>query len=75
MKLPPGVGTRPPDAVARAVVGAIEKNRGEVDVAPIALRAGALFAGVAPELAGTVARRLGAEGISRQMEDGQRDKR
>jgi hypothetical protein len=34
-----------------------------------------VFAGVAPELAASVARRLGAEDISRQMQDGQRDKR
>jgi short-subunit dehydrogenase len=75
VKLPFGVGTRPPEAVARAVVGAIERNRGEVDVAPLGLRAGTLFASVAPELAGTVARRLGSEDISRKMQDGQSDKR
>lgn len=75
VKLPPGVGTRPPETVARVVAGAIERNRGEVDVAPIALRAGTLFASVAPELAGTVARRLGSDDISRKMQDGQSHKR
>ncbi|HEV7586265.1 MAG TPA: SDR family NAD(P)-dependent oxidoreductase [Solirubrobacteraceae bacterium] len=75
VKLPLGVGTRPPEDVARAVVGAIERNRGEVDVAPFQLRAGTLFAAVAPELAGTVARRLGSDDISRQMQDGQSEKR
>jgi short-subunit dehydrogenase len=75
VKLPPGVGTRTPEHVAQAVVSAIERNRAEVDVAPLPLRAGAIFAGLAPELAGSVARRLGAEDISRQMEEGQRDKR
>ena len=34
VKLPPGVGTRSPEDVARGVVDAIERNRGEVDVAP-----------------------------------------
>ena len=50
-KLPPGVGTRSPEDVADAVVRAIERNRGEVDVAPVSLRAGAMAAGLAPDLA------------------------
>jgi short-subunit dehydrogenase len=75
VSLPTGIGTRSPDDVARGVVTAIERNRGEVDVAPLPLRASAIFAGLAPELAGSVARRLGAEDISRGMETGQRDKR
>jgi short-subunit dehydrogenase len=75
VKLPAGVGTRTPEDVARAAVRAIERNRGEVDVAPLPLRAGAIFGGLAPELAGSVARRLGSQEISRQMDEGQRDKR
>jgi short-subunit dehydrogenase len=75
VKLPLGIGTRPPEAVARAVLDAIERDRGEVDVAPLQLRAGTLFAGLAPELAGAVARRLGSDDISRQLHDGQSDKR
>jgi short-subunit dehydrogenase len=75
VKLPPGVGTRTPQDVAKAVVGAIERNRGEVDVAPLPLRASTIFASLAPEMAGRVARRVGSEDITRQMEAGQRDKR
>ena len=75
VKLPPGVGTRTPEHVARAVVSAIEGNRGELDVAPLPLRASATFASLAPELAGSFARRLGAEDISRQLQEGQSDKR
>lgn len=75
VKLPPGVGTRSPEDVAKAVVGAIEKNRGEVDVAPMALRASTIFAGIAPESAGRLARVLGSENITREMGEGQRDKR
>jgi short-subunit dehydrogenase len=75
VKLPPGVGTSSPEDVARAVVSAIERNRAEVDVAPLTMRAGATFAGIAPELASRVARRLGSEGIAKEMEAGQRDKR
>ena len=35
-RLPPGVGTVTPEEVADAVVRAIERNRGEIDVAPAA---------------------------------------
>jgi uncharacterized protein len=75
VKLPTGVGTASPEDVARATVQAIERNRAEVDVAPLPVRAGAAFAGIAPELASRVARKLGAEDISQAMEAGQRDKR
>jgi len=74
-KLPGYVGTRRPEDVGAAVVKAIEHDRSEIDVAPLSLRLGTTFAGVAPELAAMVQRRLGADGIARQMEKGQRDKR
>lgn len=73
--LPPGVGTRSPEDVAEAVVTATERNRGEVDVAPLPLRLSTALAGLAPELAGSLARRLGSEKITREMEAAQRDKR
>jgi short-subunit dehydrogenase len=75
VKLPPGVGTRSPEDVARAVLDAIEHNRGEVDVAPLPLRASAAFAGLAPELSASLARRLGSEGIARRLAAGQSEKR
>lgn len=75
VKLPSGVGTASPEDVARATVQAIERNRAEIDVAPLPMRAGAVFAGVAPELAARVARRLGSEDIARAMDAGQRAKR
>jgi short-subunit dehydrogenase len=74
-QLPSGVGTSTPDEVAAGVVRAIESNRGEVDVAPASMRAGAAFAGVAPGLAARLARRMGAEKISEQLSAGQADKR
>jgi short-subunit dehydrogenase len=74
-KLPPGVGTKTPEDVAAATLAAVQRNRGEVEVAPLALRAGALASLVAPELAGAVARRMGAGRIARDMAAGQRDKR
>jgi short-subunit dehydrogenase len=75
VKLPPGVGTRTPEDVAKAVLDAIEQDRGEIDVAPLPLRASTAFGGLAPELAASIARRLGSEGIARRMAAGQRDKR
>jgi short-subunit dehydrogenase len=74
-KLPPYVGTKKPDDVARAVVKAIEQNRAELDVAPLPLRAGALLAALAPGPIGAVQRKLGAAGTSEQMARGQASKR
>jgi short-subunit dehydrogenase len=74
-KLPPGVGTRTPEDVARAVVGAVERNRAEVDVAPVALRAGAMFAQVAPGLAQRANKASGAQKIADALESGQQSKR
>jgi short-subunit dehydrogenase len=75
VKLPPGVGTRSPEDVAKGVLHAIEHNRGEVDVAPLPLRASAALAGLAPELTANLARRLGSEGIASRLAAGQHDKR
>jgi short-subunit dehydrogenase len=75
IKLPPGIGTRSPQDVARAVVRAIERNRAEIDVAPLPLRASTMFAGLAPELAANVARRLGSDEITRKMHAAQRERR
>jgi hypothetical protein len=74
-RLPAWVATRTPEQVAAAVVRAIERNRSEVDVAPLGIRLGAVAAGVLPEVTGRLQRRLGSEKISRAMAEGQRDKR
>jgi uncharacterized protein len=73
-RLPPYVGTRTPDDVARAVVRAIEHNRAEIDVAPLAIRLGSAVQGLAPEFAARVQRRLGADKIAARVIAGQRDK-
>jgi hypothetical protein len=75
VKLPPYVGTKTPEQVADAVVKAIEHDRAEVDVAPLPMRLGAAFAGLAPEVAAMVQRRAGADRLSSGFERGQRDKR
>ena len=69
--LPRFIGTKPPSAVAAAVVTAIEQDRAEIDVAPLGLRAGALLAGVAPALSARVQRRFGAAEMSASITDGQ----
>lgn len=74
-KLPRGVGTRTPDDVARGVISAIERNRGEVDVAPLTLRLGAAFGGLAPETAAALGRRMGGDEIAGQLAEGQKVKR
>jgi short-subunit dehydrogenase len=74
-KLPPFVGTKRPEDVARAVVKAIEDNRAELDVAPLTLRAGAILAGLAPGPVGAVQRRLGATKTADSIGRGQGDKR
>ncbi len=75
IELPRGVGTRSPEDVAAGVIRAIERNRAEVDVAPAGLRFGAAFAGVAPQLAANVSRRMGGEKVASSLSVGQRDKR
>jgi hypothetical protein len=56
-------------------VRAVEQDRAEVDVAPIMLRAGAAFSGLAPQLAANLGRRLGAGSVAKDLAAGQRDKR
>jgi short-subunit dehydrogenase len=75
VKLPGYVATRTPAQVADGVVRAIERNRSEVDVAPLRMRLGAVAAGLLPELTGRVQRRLGAQAIADAMAAGQREKR
>jgi short-subunit dehydrogenase len=74
-KLPPGVGTRTPVEVAEATVRAVEHDKGEVDVAPLALRGGTLFSQVLPDVAASVTRRLGGGKVASDVAAGQRDKR
>jgi len=75
IKLPPGVGTRTPENVAAAVVRAIARNKAEIDVAPVSLRATGKLSGVAPELVSQSGRLLGTDRIASRFEDRQLDKR
>ena len=71
----PGIGTPSPDDVARAVVAGIERDRGEIDVAPLPLRAAGWLAGVAPGLVNAMSRRLGSEEVAEKLAASQRDTR
>ncbi len=74
-KLPPGAGTVAPEEVADAVVRAIERNRGEIDVAPVGMRLGTAFAGFAPEVAATVIRATGGAKVGDRIGAEHRTKR
>jgi short-subunit dehydrogenase len=71
---PPGVGMGKPEQVAAAVVKAIERNRGEITVAPLRQQALARIAINAPELSGRVASGLAAR-VADQVARGQTHKR
>jgi len=72
--LPPGVRTVKPDAVGAAIIRAVERDRAEVDAAPLALRAGARLAGAAPVFAASVNKRFGSS-IARAVERGHGERR
>jgi short-subunit dehydrogenase len=74
-KLPKGVGTSTPDDVAAGVLRAITADKGEVDVAPVSMRAGTAFAQIAPATSAKFAKRLGGDKVAAQLASGQADKR
>ena len=57
------------------MIRAVERNRAEVEVAPLGLRLGAGFASVAPELAASVQRKIGGGKVASDLAAGQVDKR
>ena len=74
-KLPPYVGTRTPEQVAEATARGIERDRLEVDVAPLSLRLGAVAAGIAPGAVAALQRRLGGDEVAQSLARGQSGKR
>jgi hypothetical protein len=75
IELPPGVRLRTPDDVAAAVIKGIERDRGEIDVAPVPLRLAGALAGVAPGLVASLGQRLGSAEVAERAADAQRTKR
>jgi short-subunit dehydrogenase len=73
-KGPPGLGTGTPKQVAGAVVRAIERDKGEITVAPFRQRALSRLAINAPEISGRVAGGLAAR-VADEIAAGQTDKR
>jgi short-subunit dehydrogenase len=75
VKLPTGVGTKTPEDVAAAVIAGIEKNRVEIDVAPLAVRATGKLAGLAPGAVTSANRRFGGRSVSDGLAQAQKAKR
>ena len=74
-ELPRFVGTKTPQDVADAVVRGIERNRAELDVAPVPLRVGVALSGIVPAGLAAIQRRLGSRELSASVAEGQRSKR
>ncbi len=74
-KLPRGVGTVSTDQVVAAVIRAVERDLGEVNVAPLGIRLTSAVGGLFPEFAGRAQRRMRADRTARRIVDGQRHTR
>jgi hypothetical protein len=72
---PMALSTRCPAQVAAAVVTAIERNKAEVTVGPIALRIGAVLGRATPSAFSRLAARMGASEVTEAMADALRHKR
>jgi uncharacterized protein len=75
IELPSYVKTRTPGQVAAAVVRGIERDRGEIDVAPLTVRATGWLAAIAPDAVAAVGRRLGSAEVAEELAERQRVKR
>jgi short-subunit dehydrogenase len=64
MTLPKGARTVAPEDVGAAVVRAIRRDKDEILVAPVELKAGSWLGSLAPGVAAAVQRRLGAADIA-----------
>jgi short-subunit dehydrogenase len=74
-QLPSYVGTSTPQDVATGVRSAIERDRGEVDVAPLPMRAGVKASELAPGFAARGIGRLGGRQLADDLAAGQVAKR
>jgi len=64
-----------PEQVAAAVIRGIERDRGDIDVAPFTMRVSGWLAGIAPGPVAAAARRLDRSGVAEKLAEGQRTKR
>jgi short-subunit dehydrogenase len=74
-RLPRGVRPVPVGRVAAKVVQAIERDRAEVDVAPLFTRIGAWSFNVAPNTITRISSAMGGRRVAQQLADAQRDRR
>lgn len=74
-ELPRGIGTKTPQDVADAVIKGIEKDKPEIDVAPVLVRSGGWLAGALPNLVAAINRRGGGDDIADALSEAQREKR
>lgn len=75
IELPKGIAMRSPEQVADAVIEGIERDRAEIDVAPLSLRAAGWVSGMAPSVIAALNRRLGSEHLAEGLAEAQRHKR
>ncbi len=73
--LPRGVGMKSPEQVASAVIKGIEKDKAEIDVAPLFIRLGGWLAGPAPNAVAAINKRGGGDNIADSLAEAQREKR
>jgi short-subunit dehydrogenase len=74
-ELPRGVGMKSPQQVADAVIKGIEKDKAEIDVAPLFLRFGGWMAGPMPNVVAALNKRGGGDELADALTEAQRDKR
>ena len=75
VELPPACAPSPPRRWAAAWCRAIERNRAEINVAPLALRLGARAYEMAPGPMAALQRKLGSHEIAARMARAQSGKR
>jgi short-subunit dehydrogenase len=75
LDLPRGVRTRSPEQVADAVIKGIEKDKPEIDVAPLFVRFGGWLSGPAPNVVAAISRSSGGDDIADALAEAQREKR
>ncbi|BDH12190.1 oxidoreductase [Streptomyces hygroscopicus] len=72
---PAGIRTVSPEQVAAGTVRAIERDRAEVNIAPLELRLGSAIGGLFPSLAAAAQRRASPASLVQQVAEAQRHQR
>ena len=75
LDLPAGIRTKTPEQVAKAVIKGIEKDKAEIDVAPLPVRFGGWLAGPAPSAVAAINRRGGGDEMADALTERQVEKR